>query len=194
MTNKVQSNILPNSTYISFKNFQFAKSRDMRLLSKKLQRLRNVPEILEIVQGYAISFISYAKQPLPPRVITMLKIEPYAHFKIEGLFLLEEMLLQGDLMYKVPLKSTYFAVPPAKNSQKYVEIPGEMKSIQISVPMVLSVISSKNIHKINENTTSSLEKTLHQDHNLLKRYVFDENHPKGACNGSGYFNILITEF
>ena len=53
------------------------------------------------------------------------------------------------------------------------------KSIRTCVPMFWSVFSSKNIYKINENTSLSLEKTLHQDDNLLRRKAFDGSHPKG---------------
>ena len=39
---------------------------------------------------------------------------PYDHFKMERLFLLKEMRLPGDLMYKIDLTDSYFAVPLAK--------------------------------------------------------------------------------
>lgn len=39
---------------------------------------------------------------------------PYANFKMERLFLLKEIRLPGDLMYKIYLTDAYFAVPLAK--------------------------------------------------------------------------------
>ena len=45
---------------------------------------------------------------------------PYQHFKMEGLFLLKEMLLPGDKMCKIDLKDAYFAIPLSVKSRKYV--------------------------------------------------------------------------
>ena len=44
----------------------------------------------------------------------------YQHFKMEGLFLLKEMLLPGDKMCKIDLKDAYFAIPLSVKSRKYV--------------------------------------------------------------------------
>ena len=35
---------------------------------------------------------------------------------------------------------------------------------------------------------------MQQDHNLCRQYTFDGSYPKGAFSGSGYSNILTTEF
>ena len=43
-----------------------------------------------------------------------------ANSKMEGLFLLKELLMPGDLMRKTELKNPYFAVTFAKSSRKYV--------------------------------------------------------------------------
>ena len=45
---------------------------------------------------------------------------PYQHFKMEGLFLLKEMLLTGDKRCKIDLKDGYFAIPLSIKSRKYV--------------------------------------------------------------------------
>ena len=45
---------------------------------------------------------------------------PYRHFKMEGLFLLKEMLIPGDKMCKIDLKDGYFAIPQSLKSRKYV--------------------------------------------------------------------------
>ena len=45
---------------------------------------------------------------------------PYQHFKMEGLFLLKEMLLTGDKMCKTDLKDAYFAILLSVKSRKYV--------------------------------------------------------------------------
>ena len=45
---------------------------------------------------------------------------PYQHFKMEGLFLLKEMLLPGDKMCKIDLKDAYFAISLSVESRKYV--------------------------------------------------------------------------
>ena len=44
----------------------------------------------------------------------------YQHFKLEGLFLLKEMLLPGDLICKIDLKNAYFAIPLSVKSRKYL--------------------------------------------------------------------------
>ena len=44
----------------------------------------------------------------------------YQHFKMEGLFLLKEMLLPRDKMYKIDLKDVYFAIPLSVKSRKEV--------------------------------------------------------------------------
>ena len=45
---------------------------------------------------------------------------PYQHFKMEGLFLLKEMLLPGDKVCKIDLTDAYFAIPLPVKSRKYV--------------------------------------------------------------------------
>ena len=45
---------------------------------------------------------------------------PNQYFKMEGLFLLKEMLLPGDKMCKIDLKDAYFAIPLSVKSRKYV--------------------------------------------------------------------------
>ena len=45
---------------------------------------------------------------------------PYQHFKKEGLFLLKEVLLQGDKISKIDLKDAYFAILLSVKSRKYV--------------------------------------------------------------------------
>lgn len=45
---------------------------------------------------------------------------PYVHFKMEGLFLLKEVLEKGDYMCEIYLKDAYFAVSLHLESQKFV--------------------------------------------------------------------------
>ena len=45
---------------------------------------------------------------------------PYIHFKVEGLFLLKELLLKGDYMCKIYLKDAYFLMPLNPKYQKFV--------------------------------------------------------------------------
>ena len=48
-----------------------------------------------------------------PLVINLKKLNqhiPYEHFKMEGLFLLKELLQKGDYMYKIDLKDAYFSM------------------------------------------------------------------------------------
>ena len=45
---------------------------------------------------------------------------PYQQFKMEGMFLLKEMLLQGDKMCKIDLKDAYFPIPLSVKARKYV--------------------------------------------------------------------------
>ena len=57
----------------------------------------------------------------------------------------------------------------------------ELNKIRISVPMFRSVIFSKNIYGINENSNFYLEKTLHQDHNIHRRpYAFNGGYTNEA--------------
>uniref|UniRef100_A0A7M5V2U2 Reverse transcriptase domain-containing protein n=1 Tax=Clytia hemisphaerica TaxID=252671 RepID=A0A7M5V2U2_9CNID len=48
------------------------------------------------------------------------KFIPYEHFKMEGLFLVKEILKQGDWMLKIDLKDAYFAIPLDQHSQRFV--------------------------------------------------------------------------
>ena len=45
---------------------------------------------------------------------------PYEHFKMEGIFLLKQVLQKNDYMCKIDLKDAYFAVPLHSSSQKYI--------------------------------------------------------------------------
>ena len=47
---------------------------------------------------------------------------PYEHFKMEGLFLLKEILQKNDYMYKIDLKDAYFAVSLHSSSQKHIRL------------------------------------------------------------------------
>ena len=42
----------------------------------------------------------------------------YQHFKMDGLFLLKEMLLPAEKMCKIDLKDTYFAISLPEKSRK----------------------------------------------------------------------------
>ena len=44
----------------------------------------------------------------------------YEHFKMEGLYLLKELLKEGDFLSKVDLKDAYFVVPLHEESQSFV--------------------------------------------------------------------------
>lgn len=45
---------------------------------------------------------------------------PYAHFKMETLKNVKDMLKQGDLMVKIDLKDAYFTLPLGRSSRKFV--------------------------------------------------------------------------
>ena len=47
---------------------------------------------------------------------------PYLHFKMGYLFLLNGVLLQGDLICKIDLEGANFADPLYKNSQKHMRL------------------------------------------------------------------------
>ena len=56
-------------------------------------------------------------------VLTLKKLNqniPYAHFKIEGFFLLKELLQENNYMCKINLKYAYFSAPPSPELQKFV--------------------------------------------------------------------------
>lgn len=98
------------------------------------------------------------------------------HLKMKDLFLLKEMLLPRDLMFKIGWKDAYFTISSAKKLSVIREIPVGKKSIPILVPTFWSYCSSKNIY----------EKTLHPDHNLLRYYAFHGSYPKWTFNASGF--------
>jgi len=58
----------------------------------------------------------------------------YLHFKMEGLFLLKDVLQSGDLMCKLDLKDAYFAVPLHPDSQKFVRFQWGQKNYQFLCP------------------------------------------------------------
>ena len=86
---------------------------------------------------------------------------------MEGFFLLKEMRLPGDLMCKIDLKDPYFFAN------------------------ALVCLQLQEYYEIYENSNCSHEKTLHQDHNLLRQYAFDRSHPKGVFNGLGTLIYLL---
>ena len=55
---------------------------------------------------------------------------PYVHFKMEGLFLVKELLQPGDYMCKLDLKDAYFSVPLEQGSQKYIRFQWRQKLYQ----------------------------------------------------------------
>ena len=67
----------------------------------------------------------------------------YALFKKEGLFLLEELLMSGDLMCKIDLLCSSIR----ERLSNVCKISVERQSIQISMFLFRSLFSAKNIHK-----------------------------------------------
>lgn len=67
----------------------------------------------------------------------------YAHFKMEGLFLLKELLMSSDLMCKIDLLCSSIS----ERLSKVCKISVERQSIQISMLLFRSLFSAKNIHK-----------------------------------------------
>ena len=67
----------------------------------------------------------------------------YALFKKEGLFLLEELLMSGDLMCKIDLLCSSIS----ERLSNVCKISVESQSIQISMFLFRSLFSAKNIHK-----------------------------------------------
>ena len=83
---------------------------------------------VEPIQGQFLSplFLVPKKDQTQRPVINLKKLNayiPYNHFKMEGLFLLKEILQEGDYMCKLDLRDAYFSVPLHKDSQKFVRFP-----------------------------------------------------------------------
>jgi len=64
------------------------------------------------------------QQDLSQRPVINLKklnsFVPYEHFKMEGLFLIKEIMQKGDFLCKLDLKDAYFSVPLHQESRKFV--------------------------------------------------------------------------
>ena len=60
----------------------------------------------------------------------------YQHFKIEGLYLLKDLLQEGDYMCKIDLTDAYFTIPI---NQKVQEIPQDQMGgspVRVSLPLL----------------------------------------------------------
>ena len=93
---------------------------------------------------------------------------PYQHFKMEGLFLLKEMLLPGGKMCKIDLKDGYFAIPlsPVSEIQDVCQIPVEKPSVQVLLPLLQTFSCSSGLYKVIKSPYLSLEKTQYKNNNL----------------------------
>ena len=97
------------------------------------------------------------------------KMVPYARFKVEGLFLLKEMLLPVDFMCKIDLKYEYFAVPLSKKLPDICQIPMERPIIRIIfMSMLQTFFRIKSFYQINESSNIFAAETLYKNYNISR--------------------------
>ena len=85
--------------------------------------------------------------------------------KMEGFFLLKEMLLPGDKMCQIDLKYTYFAI--SLEIQEVSQISVENPSIRFLLLSLLRAFSSSSgLYKVLKSPYLSLEKTQCKNNNL----------------------------
>jgi len=99
----------------------------MSLVDKEVQSLLEKGAIKEIQSEegkfFSSIFLVEKKDSGQRPVINLKRLNsyiPYNHFKMEGLYLLKDLLLEGDFMCKVDLKDAYFVVPLHCSSQEFV--------------------------------------------------------------------------
>ena len=80
---------------------------------------------------------------------------------MKGLFLLKEALEEEDCSCKVDLEDAYFSVPVNQKSQKVCkfQIVGSTQSVPL--PLLWFGTGPKDIHKVDQNSYFSAEKTMH---------------------------------
>ena len=85
---------------------------------------------------------------------------PYSHFKMVRLFPLKEILQEGDYMCKIDLKDAHFSVSLNQKSPKSVSFKWADLFYSFPLPLDRFGTSPKDIHKVDENSHFSVEKTV----------------------------------
>jgi len=91
----------------------------LKFFYKNWEKLTKDPQILSMMKGHKVINLKNLNRHIP-----------YLHFKMEGLFLLKDMLVQNDFMIKLDLKDAYFSVPLDTQSQKFVSFQWKKKIYQ----------------------------------------------------------------
>ena len=84
---------------------------------------------------------------------------------MKGFFLLKEIFQEGDYMCKIGLKDPYFLVPLNQKSQMFISVKSKDVFYQLRFRT-----STKDIHKVDYNSHSSIGKTVCTTDCVFGRY------------------------
>ena len=109
----------------------------------------------------------------------------YSHFKLEGLYLLKDLLRENDFMCKVDLKDAYFCVPLDRNHQKNCDF-NWMETFANSYVYVSDIAKLLKI-------TLQFWDGSNQNNHLSEQYVADESDYKHSRNSQEYIDFSVAE-
>ena len=78
-----------------------------------------------------------------------------------GVILVERSIKEEDCICKVELEDAYFSVPVNQKSQKVCKFQIEGSTQSVPLPLLWFETGPKDIHKVDQNSYFSVEKTMH---------------------------------
>ncbi|CAC5372561.1 unnamed protein product [Mytilus coruscus] len=115
----------------------------------------------------------------------------YQHFKMEGLFMIKDLLKVGDFMLKIDLKEAYSVFAHQSKPQKISEVQMGRNLVRVHSPTLRVSRGSKVVHQNNETSNRYIAKDGCSYDHISRRHTPHGRKPPKTGN-SQKFNIISS--